>query len=210
MERIPILTTLLSRIKKDDKYRHEIVKRMITVKAKKQTELEMRRRNRSGGTTTPNGHVKKSSAQLSNISVDSRTPSPEAGAPVSSQASPIPYPRERETEQIIPKPFQHIRPILTPSDRSPRNVLSPAGQSSSGEISDIFLAQTQRTFILVICVDIIEYVLAFRNLQEALRRRDADVYALQSRVIELESQLEVYRRVEGRDGSEARGQQYRR
>ena len=141
MERIPILNTLLSRIKKDDKYRHEVVKRMITVKAKKQTELEMRRRNRSGGTGTPNGHAKKSSAQLSNMSLDSRTPSPDVGAPVSSQASPIPY--QRETENVIPKPFQHTRPILTPSDRSPRTVLSPSVQSS-GEISDIFIAQTQR------------------------------------------------------------------
>lgn len=147
MERISILNSLLSRIRRDDKYRHELVKRMITVKAKKQSELEIRRRNRSGGIGTPNGHAKKSSAQLSNMSVDSRTPSPEVGAPVSSQASPIPYQRERDTDYVIPRPFQHTRPILTPSDRSPRVVLSPT-IPSSGEISDIFLAQTQRTLFL--------------------------------------------------------------
>lgn len=147
MERIPMLNALLSRIRKDDRYRHEVVKRMITVKAKKQTELEMRRRIRSGGTGTPNGHAKKPSAQMSNMSVGSRTPSSEVGAPVSSRASPIPYQRERDTECILPRPFQHTRPILTPSERSPRGVLSPT-IPSSGEISDIFLAQTQRTLFL--------------------------------------------------------------
>jgi predicted nuclease with TOPRIM domain len=61
----------------------------------------------------------------------------------------------------------------------------------------------------VICADI-EYVSAFKNLQETLRRREGEIYALQSRVIELESQLEACRRAEGRDGADARGQQYRR
>ena len=146
LERIPILRTLLSRIKKDDRYRHELVKRMITVKAKKQTELEVRRRNRTGGGGgTPNGHAKKiSSTHLETMSPDSRTPSPEPGAPTSSQASPIPY--HREPEPVIPKPFQHTRPILIPSEKSLRTVLAPSVQSSA-EISDIFMAQAQRIIL---------------------------------------------------------------
>ena len=133
---------LLSRIKKDDRYRHELVKRMITVKAKKQTELEIRRNRRAGRIS--NGHAKKTSMQRSSpMSLDSRTPSPEHGEPASSEiddASPI---QERpDPEPVIPRPFQHAKPIFTPSDKS-RTVSLPSVQLST-EISDIFMAQTQR------------------------------------------------------------------
>lgn len=140
LERIPILKTLLLRVKKDERYRHELVKRMITVKAKKQTELEIRRRNRSAG-RTPNGHTSKASMQRSTMSLDSRTPSPEPGEPASSDdGNMIPY--HRDPEPVIPKPFQHTKPIFTPSEKS-RTVSLPSAQPST-EISDIFMAQTQR------------------------------------------------------------------
>jgi hypothetical protein len=53
-------------------------------------------------------------------------------------------------------------------------------------------------------------VATFRNMQESLRRQDGEIYALQSKVIELESQLERYRRVEGRECEDTRGKAYRR
>ena len=59
------------------------------------------------------------------------------------------------------------------------------------------------------CADV-EYVAAFKNLQETLRRRDSEIYGLQSKVIELESQLERYRRAEGRENDDNRGKGYRR
>ena len=55
-----------------------------------------------------------------------------------------------------------------------------------------------------------EYVATFRNMQESLRRQDGEIYALQSKVIELESQLERYRRVEGRECEDTRGKAFRR
>ena len=51
---------------------------------------------------------------------------------------------------------------------------------------------------------------AFKNLQETLRRRDSEIYGLQSKVIELESQLERYKRAEGREMEDVRGKAYRR
>src|SRR5579871_4949031 len=43
----------------------------------------------------------------------------------------------------------------------------------------------------------LEYVSSFRNMQEVLRRQEGEIYGLQSRVIELERQLNAYRRPEG-------------
>jgi hypothetical protein len=41
-----------------------------------------------------------------------------------------------------------------------------------------------------------EYVASFRNMQETVRRQEGEIYALQSRVIELERQLNAYRGTE--------------
>jgi len=44
--------------------------------------------------------------------------------------------------------------------------------------------------------NVTEYVASVRNMQETIRQRDGEIYALQSKVIELERQLECYRRSE--------------
>jgi hypothetical protein len=140
LERIPLLKSYLSKVGKDDRYRYEIVKRMITVKAKKQTELATKRKNRPG----MNGNKLAVSGQnvppsLEVMSVDSGSLSPHDGSvPLSPKSSPIPmYTYEyRPSEQAIPKPFGLAR---MPMPLSPQSA-----QSQASDISDIFLAQTRR------------------------------------------------------------------
>ena len=140
LERIPLLKSYLSKVGKDDRYRYEIVKRMITVKAKKQTELATKRKNRPGmngsklATSGPN--VPQS---LDIMSVDSGSQSPHDGSLLlSPKTSPMPiYTYEyRPSEQTIPKPFGLTR---MPMPLSPQSA-----QSQPADISDIFLAQTRR------------------------------------------------------------------
>jgi len=42
----------------------------------------------------------------------------------------------------------------------------------------------------------IEYVASYKNMQETVRRQEGEIYALQSKVIQLERQLDAYRRPE--------------
>jgi len=173
--RIPILKPHLARLDKDDRYQYEVVKRMITVKAKKQTELEMKRRHRSGVSVEKKPVAQRETMEI--ISTDSRSASPaDPSSPKSSPVSAYAYEYRRSDEPVVPRPYQHGRgvPILSPV----------SAQSNPAEISDIFLAQTH------------QYVSSFRNLQETLRRREGEIYGLQSKVIELERQLEGYRRSE--------------
>ena len=138
LERIPLLKSYLSKVGKDDRYRYEIVKRMITVKAKKQTELATKRKNRPG----INGNKQTMQGQTQSLdvmSVDSGSPSPHDGSvPLSPKSSPIPmYTNEyRPSEQPISKSFGLTR---MPMPLSPQSA-----QSQPADISDIFLAQTRR------------------------------------------------------------------
>jgi hypothetical protein len=140
LERIPVLKSYLSKVGKDDRYRYEIVKRMITVKAKKQNELATKRRNRP----SINGNKLATAVQnmppsLDVMSVDSGSQSPQNGSvPLSPKTSPVPiYTYEyRPSEQAIPKPFGLTR---MPMPLSPQSA-----QSQPADISDIFLAQTRR------------------------------------------------------------------
>jgi hypothetical protein len=139
LARIPMLKTCLSNIEKDDRYRYEVVKRMITVKAKKQTELATKRRNRPG--LTANGKHALSAQNVPSQEVDSSgSLSPRESIPLSPKPSPAPtYTYEyRPTEPNVPKPFHHGRMTLPLSPQS--------GPSHSMDSSDIFLAQTQRNF----------------------------------------------------------------
>jgi hypothetical protein len=132
-----MLKTHLSRIDKDDRYRYEVIKRMITVKAKKQTELEMKRRNRSGAETKKSA-VPKETTEI--MSIDSRSPSPEDPVPLSPKSSPTSayaYDYRASEGPHLPRPYQHGRSL--PSRMSPQST-----KSNPAEISDIFLAQTQR------------------------------------------------------------------
>jgi hypothetical protein len=140
---------------KDDRYKMEVVKRMITVKAKKQTELASKRKNRSSNV---NGDVKTRDAQSDNMSVDSRrsvspVPAPApviqhhrppqgtAITPLSSKFSPTAYTYEyRPSETVVPRPYQHGRMTMPLSPQS-----AQSQQSNPTDISDVFLAQTQRT-----------------------------------------------------------------
>jgi hypothetical protein len=119
---------------------------MITVKAKKQTELEMKRRHRSGtgGTSAPgvNGHAKKPSQKslgplVESMSVDSQSRSPDESTPLSPNTSPIPAysVSYHPSDHILPKPFQHGRDIAMSSQ--------PAIPNTS-DISEIFLAHIRR------------------------------------------------------------------
>ena len=135
-----MLKTYLARIDKDDRYRYELVKRMITVKAKKQTELAMKRKHRS---STTSGHRKthSRSVQPDTISVDSGSQSPDVEPPTSPRkSSPVqPFSHEpRRNERLIPKPFQHGR---SAEPYSPQTT-----HSGPTDISDIFLSQTRRIF----------------------------------------------------------------
>jgi hypothetical protein len=140
---------------KDERYKIEVVKRMITVKAKKQTELASKRKNRS---SNANGDVKTRDAQSDNMSVDSRrsaSPAPApapviqhqrppqgtAITPLSSKFSPTAYTYEyRPSETVVPRPYQHGRMTMPLSPQS-----AQSQQSNPTDISDVFLAQTQRT-----------------------------------------------------------------
>lgn len=161
LSRSPALKSFLyTRIpSKDDRYKMEIVKRMITVKAKKQTELASKRKNRP---SIANG-IKVRDAQSDNMSVDSagsvspppqqQPPTqqqqqqhrPQAGpaiTPLSAKFSPTAaYTYEyRPSENVVPRPYQHGRMTLPLSPQS-----AQSAQSSPADISDIFQAQTQRT-----------------------------------------------------------------
>jgi hypothetical protein len=124
---------------------------MITVKAKKQTELELKRRHKSVGgnstseTPTPGGPAKKADANqpvtemAPSIESESRSPD-DHHAPISPKSSPIPpytfgYPPT--AKPLIPaEAYHHNRGL---------SVLSPqSAQSNLSDISDIFLAQTHR------------------------------------------------------------------
>ena len=183
----------------------EIVKRMITVKAKKQTELALKRKNRS---SNANGTASKArDAQSDNMSVESASGSPLPSAPVpsappqhhrpqpaitslSAKFSPTPaYTYEyRPSENVVPRPYQHGRITLPLSPQS-----AQSAQTNPADISDIFLAQTQRTIPLICPANLAEYIQAVRELQGTIRVLEGSNYALQSKIIELERQLEVYR-----------------
>jgi hypothetical protein len=140
-----MLKTCLSRIDKDDRYRYELVKRMITVKAKKQTELAMKRKHRSS--TASGGHRKthSRSLQADTVSVDSGSQSPDVEPSTSPRKpSPVqPHSHEpRRNERLIPKPFQHGR---SAEQYSPQTT-----HSGPTDISDIFLSQTRRMFLFYI------------------------------------------------------------
>lgn len=110
---------------------------MITVKAKKQTELASRRKNRPAAST--NGHkqnVKGENMSMDVISMESASPSPRP-APLSPKPSSEPtYIYEyHPSDQTMPKPFQLNRMPLP---------LSQSAQVNQADISDIFLAQTRR------------------------------------------------------------------
>jgi hypothetical protein len=137
--RIPILKPHLARLDKDDRYQYEVVKRMITVKAKKQTELEMKRRHRSGVSVEKRPVTQREAMEI--ISTDSRSASPaDPSSPKSSPISAYAYEYRRSDEPVVPRPYQHGRgvPILSPV----------SAQSNPAEISDIFLAQTHRIILL--------------------------------------------------------------
>ena len=145
LERIPILKTLLAKINKDERYRYEIVKRMITVKAKKQTELATKRRAREeagGGGVSASGRKQSSPTRNGDtqdvMSVDSESQSPQESVPLSPKSSPIPtYSYEyRPMDHAHPKPYQLGRGTFPLSPQS--------AQSYSTDISDIYLAQSQR------------------------------------------------------------------
>ena len=113
------------------------MKRMITVKAKKQSELASKRRHRSG--LSINGAQKPNAGEAAGevMSMDSASQSPEGNVPLSPKSSPIPmyslpYP------QNGPKPFQHGRSVVPTLSPSPT-------QANVTDISDIFTAQTRRT-----------------------------------------------------------------
>jgi len=184
----------------------EIVKRMITVKAKKQTELAMKRKNRP---SSGNGTASKTrDAQSDNMSVESAasgSPPPSAPippappqhhrpqpaiTPLSGKFSPTSaYTYEyRPSENVVPRPYQHGRMTLPLSPQS-----AQSAQSNPADISDIFLAQTQRTIHLTCPSNLAEYIQAVRELQGTIRVLEGTNYALQSKIIELERQLEVYR-----------------
>src|SRR5579862_7669991 len=140
IHRAPLLKYYLSRIQKDDRFKFDLVKRMITVKAKKQTELEMKRRHRSGtnNENMPSGLGKKgTSADV--VSVDSPSRSPDEHVPMSPKSSPIPpytLGYAPPTKPILPEPHHHGRGV---------SILSPqSAQSNQSDISDIFLAQAHR------------------------------------------------------------------
>lgn len=135
LQRIPVLKSYLSKLDKDDRYRYELVKRMITVKAKKQTELATKRRHRSGGAVNSGSRHHNSMPQDA-MSVDSGSQSPQE--PFSPKSNPIPrfaY-ENRTADPALPKPYQVGRPNLPLSPQS--------GQLGGGDISDIFYAQTKR------------------------------------------------------------------
>ena len=143
LQRIPILKSYLSKLDKDDRYRYELVKRMITVKAKKQTELATKRKHRSGGIGTSSGK-QSTSLPHDTMSVDSESPSPqELYSPKSSPTPRFPY-EYRTAEPALPKPYQVGRPSLPLSPQS--------GQSTGGDVSDIFYAQTKRILHLLLLV----------------------------------------------------------
>jgi hypothetical protein len=161
LARSPALKTFLyTRIpNKDDRYKMEIVKRMITVKAKKQTELALKRKSRPSNV---NGTMKTKArdAQSDDMSVDSTgsvspPPQPQSQPPQHHrlQAGPTITPlgakfnptsaytyEYRPSENVVPRPYQHGRMTLPLSPQS-----AQSAQSNPADISDIFLAQTQRT-----------------------------------------------------------------
>lgn len=110
------------------------------VKAKKQTELASKRRHRSGlnvnGPQRPAMHDTAEEV----MSVDSASQSPEVAAPLSPNSSPIP---------LYTSPYPTNGPAAYKSFQQGPSVppLSPSStQSSVTDISDIYLAQTRRTF----------------------------------------------------------------
>ena len=141
-QRIPVLQSYLVKVDKDDRYRYELVKRMITVKAKKQTELATKRRNRSG---IP-GHTKHNSGQevpQEAMSVDSDSQSQDGYSPKSSPTPQYSYSyHPNGADHPMPKPYQYARPNLPLSPQS--------GQSNPADISDIFLAQTRRNLPMIL------------------------------------------------------------
>jgi len=119
---------------------------MITVKAKKQTELQMKRQHKAEATpnSTVNRHHKTPSRHRTSadaMSVGSQSHSPEEHVPISPKSSPIPtytlgYP---PTKPTLPEPYQQARGV---------SILSPqSAQSNTSDISDIFLVHAHRNFI---------------------------------------------------------------
>jgi hypothetical protein len=111
---------------------------MITVKAKKQTELATKRRHRSTGSFVGQAVAKQPNLIPHDVmSIDSDSQSPRELC--SPKSSPIPrYSYEYRTmgEPTVPKPYQPGRPSLPLSPQS--------GQSTGGDVSDIFYTQTKR------------------------------------------------------------------
>ena len=203
LQRIPVLNSYLSKLEKDDRYRYELVKRMITVKAKKQTELATKRRHRSEG-NTDNG----ARHHTSRPEDDSGSQSPqESFSPNPSANSRFGY-EYRTAEHLVPKPYQVGRPSLPLSPQS--------GHVVGSDISDIYYAQTKRIQLFALSVaDWVEFIARVRDLQEAkdaqIRQKDGLIYKLQSKVIELENELDRYRRSDAnRNGVESPRRAYRR
>lgn len=135
---------------------------MITVKAKKQTELEMKRKHKSEADTMHRDakrvagekrgaggggkQATSTTAAAEVTSIESGSRSPDDHAPISPKSSPIPPYAFRylpTAKQVIPEPYHHGRGI---------SVLSPqSAQSNPSDISDIFLAQTYRICHLLSC-----------------------------------------------------------
>jgi hypothetical protein len=137
-----VLNTYLSNVDKDERYRYELVKRMITVKAKKQSELASKRRSRSGALANSGKQTlsakQRATPDVMSIDSGSQSHSPHNSGPLSPKSSPVPtYPYEyRSNDHTGPKPFQHNRAAQPLSPQS--------APSNPVDISDIFLAQTQR------------------------------------------------------------------
>jgi hypothetical protein len=109
---------------------------MITVKAKKQTELASKRRHRASDSRTTNGERRPSTVP-EDPSTESRPPSPADSNTFTPRASPSPQ-LIRPAEPFGPSPRQFSRTYSAPL--MPTHVANP----NPADIADIFVAQTRR------------------------------------------------------------------
>jgi len=120
-QRIPVLQSYLVKVDKDDRYRYELVKRMITVT------------KHNSGQEVPQEAM----------SVDSDSQSQDGYSPKSSPTPQYSYSyHPNGADHPMPKPYQYARPNLPLSPQS--------GQSNPADISDIFLAQTRRNLPMIL------------------------------------------------------------
>lgn len=93
----------------------------------------------------------------------------------------------------------HLRNPLSPNHINrlegfpyyPRNPLNQILQ-----IFQIYFSFTRIVISFLLKILMIEYVASYKNMQETVRRQEGEIYALQSKVIQLERQLDAYRRPE--------------